>query len=220
MALVVTLLVLIGGAITLCVVWRVASLPCPWWLVPLLENPYFQVVAGAELLMNRAGIGPGMSVLDAGCGPGRMTVPISRRVGEAGRVVAFDLQPRMLRRLQRRIADRGLANVETVLGKLGDGRLPAAAFDVAVLVTVLGEIPDKLAALREIHRALRPGGVLSITEVLPDPHYQRVSRVRALAAQAGFREAARFGGWVSYTVNLSKPAAADSRAIGPQEGTR
>ena len=208
MALLVTLLVLVGGVITLCVVWRVASLPCPWWLVPLLENPYFQVVAGAELLIDRAGIGPGMSVLDAGCGPGRMTVPISRRVGDAGRVVAFDLQPRMLRRLQRRIADHGLANVETVLGKLGEGRLPAAAFDVAVLVTVLGEIPDKAGALTEIRDALRAGGVLSITEVLPDPHYQSLGRVRALAAASGMREQGLFKGWAGYTINLVREARA------------
>jgi ubiquinone/menaquinone biosynthesis C-methylase UbiE len=196
------LLLLLAAAVVTCVVWRVASLPCPWWLVPLLENPYFQVVAGAELLMDRGGIGPGMSVLDAGCGPGRMTVPISRRVGDAGRVVAFDLQPRMLRRLQRRIADHGLANVETVLGKLGEGRLPAAAFDVVVLVTVLGEIPDKAGALAEIRDALRAGGVLSITEVLPDPHYQWLARVRALAAASGMHEQGLFTGWAGYTINL------------------
>jgi len=201
-ALLVTLLVLIGGAITLCVVWRVASLPCPWWLVPVLENPYFQVVAGAELLMDRAGIGPGMAVLDAGCGPGRMTVPMSARVGDAGRIVALDRQPRMLQRLQERVADRSLGNVETVLGKLGEGLLPAAAFDVAVLVTVLGEIPDKVGALVEIRDALRSGGVLSVTEVLPDPHYQSLTRVRALAAAAGLREERLFRGWAGYTVNL------------------
>jgi len=201
-ALLVTVLVLIGGAITLCVVWRVASLPCPWWLVPVLENPYFQVVAGAELLMDRAGIGPGMAVLDAGCGPGRMTVPMSARVGDAGRIVAIDRQPRMLQRLQERVADRGLGNVETVLGKLGEGLLPAAAFDVAVLVTVLGEIPDKVGALVEIRDALRRGGVLSVTEVLPDPHYQSLGRVRALAAAAGLREERLFRGWAGYTVNL------------------
>jgi len=201
-ALLVTVLVLIGGAITLCVVWRVASLPCPWWLVPVLENPYFQVVAGAELLMDRAGIGPGMAVLDAGCGPGRMTVPMSARVGDAGRIVAIDRQPRMLQRLQERVADRGLGNVETVLGKLGEGLLPAAAFDVAVLVTVLGEIPDKVGALVEIRDALRSGGVLSVTEVLPDPHYQSLTRVRALAAAAGLREQRLFRGWAGYTINL------------------
>jgi len=77
---------------------------------------------------------------------------------------------------------------------------------VALLVTVLGEIAKPLPALREIFQALRPGGVLSITEVLPDPHYQPVSRVRALAAELGFEEVQMFPGWVSYTINLRKPA--------------
>jgi ubiquinone/menaquinone biosynthesis C-methylase UbiE len=196
------LLLLLAAAVVTCVVWRVASLPCPWWLVPLLENPYFQVVAGAELLMDRAGIVSGMAVLDAGCGPGRMTVPISTRVGATGRVVALDRQPQMLERLGRRVADHGLTNVETVLGKLGEGRLPAGAFDVAVLVTVLGEIADKAAALAEIRDALRIGGVLSITEVLPDPHYQSLGQVRELAARTGMREQRLFEGWLGYTINL------------------
>jgi ubiquinone/menaquinone biosynthesis C-methylase UbiE len=193
---------LLGGLVVICLVWRYAALPCPWWMVPLLENPYFQLVAGGELLMDRAGIGPGMTVLDAGCGPGRLTVPIARRVGEAGRVVAVDRQLRMLRRLQRRLAEHGLANVEAILGGLGEGRLPADRFDVALLVTVLGEIPDKAAALREIRAALRGGGVLSVTEVLPDPHYQTLARVRELAAEAGLTEQRLFEGRAGYTVNL------------------
>ena len=192
----------LGVLVATCLVWRYAALPCPWWMVPLLENPYFQVVAGAELLMDRAGIRPGMVVLDAGCGPGRLTVPIAKRVGEAGRVVALDRQPRMLRRLQRRLAKHGLANVETILGGLGEGRLPADRFDVALLVTVLGEIPDKAAALREIRAALRAGGVLSVTEVLPDPHYPTLARVRALAAEVGLTEQSLFEGRAGYTLNL------------------
>jgi ubiquinone/menaquinone biosynthesis C-methylase UbiE len=171
-------------------------------MVPVLENPYFEVVAGAELLMDRAGIRAGMSVLDAGCGPGRLTVPISRRVGEAGRVVALDRQPRMLARLRRRIGEQGLGNIEVMLGGLGEGLLPADRFDVALLVTVLGEIPDKVAALREIRSALHGGGVLSVTEVLPDPHYQTLARVRALAAEAGLAEERLFEGRAGYTLNL------------------
>jgi len=193
---------LLGGLVVICLVWRYAALPCPWWMVPLLENPYFQLVAGADLLMDRAGIGPGMTVLDAGCGPGRLTVPIAKRVGEAGRVVALDRQPRMLRRLQRRLAEHGLASVETILGGLGEGRLPADRFDVALLVTVLGEIPDRAAALCEIRASLRAGGVLSVTEVLPDPHYQTLARVRALAAEAGLTEQRLFEGRTGYTLNL------------------
>ena len=202
MAVLAAVALLLGGLVVICLVWRYAALPCPWWMVPLLENPYFQLVAGAELLMDRAGIGPGMAVLDAGCGPGRLTVPIAKRVGEAGRVVALDRQPRMLRRLQRRLAEHGLASVETILGGLGEGRLPADRFDVALLVTVLGEIPDRAAALCEIRASLRAGGVLSVTEVLPDPHYQTLARVRALAAEAGLTEQRLFEGRTGYTLNL------------------
>ena len=202
MAVLAAVALLLGGLVAICLVWRYAALPCPWWMVPLLENPYFQLVAGADLLMDRAGIGPGMTVLDAGCGPGRLTVPIAKRVGEAGRVVALDRQPRMLRRLQRRLAEHGIANVETILGGLGEGRLPADRFDVALLVTVLGEIPDRAAALCEIRASLRAGGVLSVTEVLPDPHYQTLARVRALAAEAGLTEQRLFEGRTGYTLNL------------------
>lgn len=203
-------------------VWRWARWPCPAWLVPLLENPYVEAVAGARTLLERAGLRPGMRVLDAGCGPGRLTVPAALRVGPSGRVAAVDIQQEMLDRLRERIHREGLENVELVRAGLGEGRLPAGEFDVALLVTVLGEIPDKAAALREIHRALRPGGVLSLTEVLPDPHYQRAPRVRALLAEAGFREVSFFPGRVSFTLNAERPGGAaehdhdqDPRAPGP-----
>jgi ubiquinone/menaquinone biosynthesis C-methylase UbiE len=200
--------VLLGLALIAAIgmLWRWASWPCPSWLVPLLENPYFEAVAGAKLLLARAGVRPGMCVLDAGCGPGRVTLPAAACVGASGRVVAVDIQAGMIEKLRRRLEARGVSNVELLLAGLGEGKLGEGRFDVVLLVTVLGEIPDKLSALREIFRALRPGGVLSVTEVLPDPHYQTASRVRALSTQAGFHESSMHGGWLSYTINLSKPA--------------
>jgi ubiquinone/menaquinone biosynthesis C-methylase UbiE len=197
-------LLVVAAVTTVAMVWRYGGLTCPWWLVPLLENPYVERVAGASVLIERAGIEPGMRVLDAGCVPGRLTVPVARRVGAGGRVVGLDLQPRMLEMLRRRLRENGLANVDLVRARLGDGVLPAESFDVALLVTVLGEIALRLTALREIHRSLRPGGVLSVTEVLPDPHYQPLARVRALAAEAGFREHSLTAGRLSYTLNLAK----------------
>lgn len=203
--------ILLATVIGICIVWRYAQWPCPWWLVPLLENPYFQAVASAAVLLQRAAVQPGMRVLDAGCGPGRLTLPTAERVGATGHVTGLDLQAGMLAQVQRRLTERGLRNVDLVHTGLGSGALPTAQFDVAFLVTVLGEIPDQLAALREIHAALRPGGVLSITEVLPDPHYQSVARVRQLASQTGFREQQLFPGWVSFTINLERPADAAER---------
>jgi len=188
--------------------WRHAArrrpLPCPAWLIPLLENPYMEWQAGSRVLLERAAVQPGMWVLDVGAGPGRLALPAAERVGPAGRVVALDLQPAMLRRLERRVAERGLTNLDTILAGAGEGRLPSAAFDRALLVTVLGEIRDKAAALREIHGALKPGGLLSVTEVLPDPHYQSRAAVRRMAEAAGFRVGDAHGTWVAFTLNLVK----------------
>jgi len=203
-AILLTLLVL-TAAITL--VWRWAGWPCPAWLVPLLENPYFDAVAGAKTILERAGIQSGMRVLDAGCGPGRLTLAAAGRVGPSGHVLALDIQPAMLEKLKLRLARHGLTNVDLMLAGLGEGKLPQDEFDVVLLVTVLGEIADKLAALRELHRSLRPGGVLSVTEVLPDPHYQTVGRVRRLAAEVGFHEGQIVRGCLSFTINLTKRAA-------------
>ena len=183
---------------------RHQSLPCPSWLVPLLENPYMNRVAGAMLLLGRAGVAPSMHVLDAGCGPGRLTIPAARTVGPTGRVTALDLQPRMLEKLRARLEAEGVENVDTVQAGLGAAGLPSATFDVALLVTVLGEIPDKLAALREIRQSLKPGGILSITEVMPDPHYQSLARVRDLAHDAGLNPVQVFGTRLAFTVNLRK----------------
>jgi ubiquinone/menaquinone biosynthesis C-methylase UbiE len=207
MSAAVVLAAALGTIVAIGLLWRYAYF-CPSWLVPLLENPYVDAVAGAALLLERAGVRPGMRVLDAGCGPGRLTIPAAERVGPAGRVVALDLQPAMLATLARRLAERGIATVTPLQAGPGAGALPAGEFDVALLVTVLGEVPDKLAALREIHGALRPGGVLSITEVLPDPHYQPIRRVQELARAAGFRgDGELFSGLVSYTLNVRKDAA-------------
>lgn len=183
---------------------RRRSLPCPSWLVPLLENPYMNRVAGAALLLERAGVASGMHVLDAGCGPGRLTIPAAQVVGPTGRVTALDLQPRMLEKLRARLDEAALTNVEILQAGLGEGRLPAGTFDRALLVTVLGEIPDKQAALREIAGSLKPSGILSITEVLPDPHYQSLVRVRSLARDTGLAVAEVFGSRIAFTINLRK----------------
>jgi ubiquinone/menaquinone biosynthesis C-methylase UbiE len=104
----------------------------------------------------------------------------------------------MISRAKRRVAEAGLANVEFLCAALGAGRLPEATFDRALMVTVLGEIPDRRAALEEVFKSLRPGGLLSVTEVLPDPHYVSYGELQRLAASAGFRVGTRQGSWLAY----------------------
>lgn len=175
--------------------WRMLSrrrsMPCPPWLGWLLENPFTEGISG-EAILDQLGIEPGMRVLDVGCGPGRLSVPAAKRVGSAGEVVAVDIQPEMLRRAQVKAAAAGVENIRFVLAGAGQGKMERDAFDRALLVTVLGEIPDRLAALQEIRSALRPGGRLAVAELIFDPHYQRRQTVRSLAAQAGLYEYALY----------------------------
>jgi ubiquinone/menaquinone biosynthesis C-methylase UbiE len=71
-------------------------------------------------------------------------------------------------------------------------------------VTVLGEIPDCVSALRELRRVPKPGGVLSVTEMVFDPHYLRRAVVLREASAAGFREKACFSNRVAFTMHLEQ----------------
>jgi ubiquinone/menaquinone biosynthesis C-methylase UbiE len=189
--------------------WRLGSrrrsIPCPVWLSWLVEldNP-FAKTNRAAFIVGHLDIRHGMTVADIGCGPGRLTIPLARAVDPEGSVTALDIQAGMLARAREKAEAAGLTNIEYVQVGVGDGKLGHNRFDRAVLVTVLGEIPDRAAALREIHEALKPGGILSITEIIFDPHFQRHATVARLAAEAGFRETAFFGNRAAYTVQMGK----------------
>jgi ubiquinone/menaquinone biosynthesis C-methylase UbiE len=155
--------------------------------------------------ITRLSLEPGMRVADVGCGPGLVTVPMARQVGPAGEVVAFDIKPRMVTRTATRARKAGLTNVRVVAVGAGDGKMDRAYFDRAVLITVLGEMTHPEAALAEMYQALKPGGMLSITESRPDPHFHSQADVLRLAQAAGFKEQARFGNGMAFTINLAKP---------------
>lgn len=183
---------------------RTTTAPCPTWLAWMLELSIGGKPAGSGMAIDMLDLHPGQRVADVGCGPGRLTLPIARGVGVGGEVVALDLQPGMLQRMQRRAEQAGLQNIRTIQGGAGEGLLPQDHFDRAILSTVLGEILDRERALREIRDALKPGGFLLIFEILGDPHYQFQSKVRQLAAGAGLRVGEVRNGWISYAMRLHR----------------
>jgi ubiquinone/menaquinone biosynthesis C-methylase UbiE len=185
---------------------RRQSIPCPSWLGWLVEldNPLFRNNRAAAIVAG-LGLRPGMAVLDAGCGPGRLAIPMAREVGPAGRVTALDLQAEMLRKAAEKAKSAGLSNIAFKQVDIAGGVSGEAPFDRATLVTVLGEVPDKRAALEAIFAALKPGGILAIAEVIADPHFQPRASVIRLAESAGFRERGRSGGSLSYTLYFEKP---------------
>jgi ubiquinone/menaquinone biosynthesis C-methylase UbiE len=191
-------------------IWRISSrqwsVPLPAWLRWLVEidNP-FTKTNRANAIIDGLSLKAGMSVLDAGCGPGRLTIPLAKKIGVDGKVTAVDIQSRMLDRVKEKATANHLFNIDYLQVKIGDGKLKNHQYDRALLVTVLGEISDREKALKEIFEALKPGGLLSVTEIIFDPHFQRRSTVSRLTIEAGFQVKKTTGNFLAFTMLLEKP---------------
>ena len=178
--------------------------PCPAALSWLVDNPVRH--RAVPRLLDRVDIRPGERVLELGPGPGAFTVEAARRVGPHGRLIAVDIQPRMIAQVEARVRQAGLTNVETHVASAHRLPLSAASVDRAFLITVLGEIPDPNRALAELHRVLAPDGVLSVGEAFPDPDYPFASETIRRVEAAGFRLAERHGNFWEYTLNFRRVA--------------
>lgn len=178
------------------------SAPCPAALAPLIDNPLRRRYIGS--MLKRIGIRPGERVLELGPGPGAFTVDAARGAGAGGQVIALDIQPQMVVRVQKRIREAGVDNVTICVASAHDLPLPDGSVDRAFLVTVLPEIPDQDRALAELRRVIRSGGVLSISEEFTDPDYAFPCETLGRTSAAGFELVQRFGGFWVYTVNLRR----------------
>jgi ubiquinone/menaquinone biosynthesis C-methylase UbiE len=188
--------------------WAGRGKPCPTIWASLFDNRIVERLSGVQTLIDRADIKEGMHVLDAGCGPGRLTIALARRVGNGGAVAALDVQQGMLDRVRRNAERSGTRNITTLLGPLERDaavlRGLRERFDRIVLVTVLGEIPDPVGALSALHSALKRDGLLSITETIIDPDYVPRRRLEQLAETAGFKLDRSFGTPAAFTLNLRR----------------
>jgi len=146
-----------------------------------------------------------MNVLDVSCCPGRLTIPLAHIVGYQGEVTAMDIQEGMLQEVRKRVHTANLTNIQFLHVATGERKLEHERFDRAVLITVLGEIPHRNAALQEIFDALRPGVILVIEKTVRDPHFQTRKTANRLAGAAGFIEKEFSGNYFSYTFTLEKP---------------
>jgi len=171
--------------------WRRNPSACPYGQRFLVEVP--RPFITQERLHEALEPEHGQTVLEVGPGTGYYTLGVALKVGPAGRVSVFDVQQEMLDHTMGRATSLGLGNVDPRRGNARTLPYADGEFDSAYLVTVLGEVPDQDAALRELRRVLKPGGRLVVGELVFDPHMVSERALRRRAAAAGLRFERRVG---------------------------
>ncbi len=187
---------------------RFVHFPAPAIVGFALDSDLRRKAQPPDPIIDRSGITLGMRVLEVGCGSGAYTTHVARAVGEAGTVATLDIQARMLAQLARKLRRPERRDVHSVRLHEGDAyALPfaGASFDLVYLITVLPEISDRQRALREVRRVLKPGGILAVTEFLPDPDYPMPGTTLQRGQRAGFEVEGVFGNLWTYTARFRKP---------------
>lgn len=174
--------------------------------VGTFTSPWRQRIHPARETLMRFGVKDGDTVLELGPGPGYFTPHAGTMVGARGRVLSVDLQHEMLPLLQERLQEYGTTNAFPVAGDATRLPLTDRSVDVAFLVTVFGEVPDRPAALAELRRVLKPGGKLGFLETLTDPDYVFVDTMKDLCRAFGFDLIDHQRQRLGYTMTFTAPS--------------
>ena len=172
--------------------WRKNPSACPYsqrfWVEA--PHPFITRARLREILEPQ----PGERVLEVGPGTGYYALSVAEWLMPDGRLDVLDVQQEMLDHTLARAGEQGIENIFPTLADARTLPYPDNSFDAAYLVTVLGEIPDQGAALRELRRVVKPTGRIVVGELFGDPHMVTHSALRTRAAASGLRVERALGG--------------------------
>jgi ubiquinone/menaquinone biosynthesis C-methylase UbiE len=166
-----------------------------------LLTPWRRLILPPSRIVKRLGLQPDDRVLEIGCGPGYFSPAVAKACGH---LTLFDYQDGMLDIAQERLKARGLSNFARAPGDAKALPFAGSSFDAAFMVTVLGEVGDADAALREAARVLKPGGRVSVTEQMGDPDFISREELKMRAAKTTLAFERNFGSRFFYTANFLK----------------
>ena len=138
-------------------------------------------------VLKEVGIQSGFHVLDYGCGPGSYIVPVRELVGTSGKIYALDIHPLAIQKVQSLVSKRQLTNVETIRSDCKTG-LPDNSVDVVLLYDTFHDLGDPNGILEELHRVLKPDGVLSFSD-----HHMKENEIISKVTNGGLFRLSRKG---------------------------
>jgi ubiquinone/menaquinone biosynthesis C-methylase UbiE len=130
-------------------------------------------------VLKEAGIRPGFHVLDYGCGPGSYIAPLANLVEESGKIYALDIHPLAIQMVQKIVLKKALGNVETIHSDCATG-LDDNQIDVVLLYDTYHNLSDSERVLTELHRVLKPEGLLSFSD-----HHMKEDEIRSGITETG-----------------------------------
>ena len=152
---------------------------CPAWFAWAINNPLRRWLHKPEEILGRL-IAPGFTVVELGCGSGPFTIALAQMVSCSGRVIAADVQPAMLAKVQKRVAQAGVQD-RIELHVCGRGHIGLSAkVDFVLAFWMVHEVPNAVALFAEVHEALNPDGKVLLVE--PRLHVGRRDFEKEVAA--------------------------------------
>lgn len=137
-------------------------------------------------ILKEVGIEAGFHVLDFGCGSGSYIMPLAELVGKSGKIYALDIHSLAIQSVQTLASRKRLENVQAVLSDCKTG-LPTNSVDVVLLYDALHHLNGPNEVLAELHRVLRPKGILSVT----DHHMKQDEIVSRVTSRGLFKLSAK-----------------------------
>lgn len=159
---------------------------CPWWLAYTFDNPFRHLVHKPERIFSSL-VKEKMTVADIGCGMGFFSLGLARMVGKRGRVIAVDMQKKMLERVEKRAKKAGLSGIiETRLCKEDDITV-REPLDFALAFWMVHETPDVKQFFSQVFSTLKTSGLFLMAEPAFHVSQSQFYSELDMALDAGFR---------------------------------
>jgi len=159
---------------------------CPWWLAYTFDNPVRKLFHDPSKLF-RNYLKDGMTVLDIGCGMGYFSIAMAKLVGDKGKVIAVDIQEKMLQIMKKRAEKAGVLN-RIIPRLIKDNKLGVyKKADFVLTFWVVHEVSDKKSFFTQIYNSLKPEGQYLIAE--PNMHTSKkyFDELEKLCITTGFK---------------------------------
>ena len=187
------------------IIRRYYKFQIPGFMTRLIDNPIRRkFIQKPKKIAERMHLKSGMVILEIGPGKGSYTKAIAKSVLPDGKVYAIDIQESVISRLKKKIKKENIINIIPKIDDAYNLSFEDESVDRVLMIACLPEIPDHIKALKELKRVLKPDGLISLSEMLPDPDYPRRKTEKKWAEEAGFELYNQFGNWFVYQLNFKK----------------